>query len=92
MDWELRESPPPTASKTVVNLSHVLLDAAARLTLSKGLSYTVNPVVLPTEDICGVVKAVCFLCDKDAEEVWQETITILKRTSKLKNNLTKVEI
>jgi hypothetical protein len=47
----------------------VLLDDAAQLTLSQVLSYAVNPVVLPPEDIFGVVKTVCLLCDEDAEEV-----------------------
>jgi hypothetical protein len=41
--------------KTVINLSKILLEEAARSALSKGLNYAVAPGVLPVEDIlCGV--------------------------------------
>jgi hypothetical protein len=60
--------PLPTTSKTVVNLSSILLDAVAQSVLSKGLNYAVCPMLLPTEDIiCGAEKAICSVPAKDAE-------------------------
>jgi hypothetical protein len=80
---------PPDNRKTVINLSEIPLEEAARSALSKGLNYAVALAVLPVGDIlCGVEKEVGALPEETAEEVRQETVRILKGSHKPKDNLT----
>jgi hypothetical protein len=63
---------PPASKVTVVNLSGKLLDDAVYSALQKGLNYTVDPAILPKEDILtGVERAVKSLSVEIAEEARQ---------------------
>jgi hypothetical protein len=72
----------------VINLTDVPLEDTAYSALSKGLNYAVAPAVLPIEDfLSSVDKAVGSLPQETAEEVSQQTVRILKASTKSKNNL-----
>jgi hypothetical protein len=58
------------------------MEDAVYLALSKGLNYAVAPALLPVEDICRVEQVIGALPEEAAEEVWQETVRILKCSSK----------
>lgn len=84
--------PVADSRKMVVNLNNVPMEDAAYSTLGRGLKYVMVPAVLPIMDvISSVEKAVCSLLEEVAEEVQQETIRILKASSKPKDNLSVAE-
>jgi hypothetical protein len=88
------QHPAPSADnrRTLINRSNVPLRDAAYLTLGKVLNYALAPVVLPIEDFLrGVEKAIGFLSEEDAEEVRQETLRIVKSSTKPKDNLSVAE-
>jgi hypothetical protein len=61
-------------SRTVMNLSGVLLEEAACSALNKDLNYAAHPGRIPVKDFfCGVEKAVGNLPEETAEEIRQET-------------------
>jgi hypothetical protein len=68
------------------------LEEAAYSALSKGLNFAVAPESIPVKDIlCGVEKTIMALTEETAEEIRQETATILKGSNKPKDNLTCAE-
>jgi hypothetical protein len=66
----------------VVNLSGNPLDEAVYSALRKGLNYAVAPTVLPTEDILTGVEAIKALPAETAVEVRQETVGIMRDSSR----------
>jgi hypothetical protein len=82
----------PNSRETVINLSKMLLEEAACLALSKGLTYAETLAVVPVEDIlCEVEIALGALPKEPPKEVWQENVRIPKGFCKPKDNLTSVE-
>jgi hypothetical protein len=80
------------AINNVVNLSEVLLEAAACSALNKGLNYVVTPGAVLVDDIlCGIEKAIGALLEETAEEGRQEIVRILKGSRKPKDNMTLAE-
>jgi len=76
----------------VINLSDKKLDDGLSSLLQKGLNYAVNPRTVPIEDIlAGVVKAVQSLPMEMAEEARQETVRVIKSSSRPTDNLTRAE-
>jgi hypothetical protein len=81
-----------TLKNTVINLSNKKLDDGTFSLLQKGLNYAVAPQAPPIEEILvGIEKAVRSLPVEQAEEARQETVRIIKTTTRTKNNLTKNE-
>ena len=79
------------SKENVINLSHTLGDAVYSL-LQKGLNYAVTPCITPIEGVlAGVEKTIQFLPEEKAEEARQETVRIIKSSSKLGDKLTKAE-
>jgi hypothetical protein len=77
---------PPDTSRTVINLR------AACSALSKGLNYAVASGRIPAKDfLCGEEKAIVTLPEETAEEIQQETVSILKGSCQPKDNLTGTE-
>jgi len=77
---------------TVINLSDQKLEDSAISLLKKGLNFAVTPKSIPIEDILAVVeKAVKSLPEETAEEARQETVRILKNSSRPRQNLTRTE-
>ena len=69
-----------------------MLDDGVSSLLQKGLNYAVTPRTIPIEDIlAGVEKAVQSLPVEMAEEARQETVRIIKSSSRPKDNITKAE-
>jgi hypothetical protein len=65
------------------------LEEVAYSALSKGLNFAVAPGSITVKDIlCGVEKAIMALPEKNAEDIPQETVGILKGSKKPKDNLT----
>ena len=87
------QQPPTKPSKeTVINQSSHTLDDAVYSLLQKGLNFAVTPCSTPIEDIlAGVEKAIQFLPEEKAEEARQETMRIIKSSSKPRDNLTKAK-
>ena len=87
------QQPPTRPSKgTVVNLSSHTLDDALHSLLQKGFNFAVTPRSTPIEDIlAGVEKAIQFLPEETAEEAREETVRIIKSSSKPRDNLTKAQ-
>ena len=76
----------------VINLSDQNLDDGVSSLLQKGLNYAVTPQYTPIEDIlASVEKAVQSLPVETAEEARQETVRIIKNSSKPRDNLTRTE-
>jgi len=76
----------------VINLSDQKLDYAVYSLLQKGLNYAVTPFSTPIEDIlAGVEKAELSLPVEMAEEARQETVRIIKSSSRPRDNLRKTE-
>jgi len=72
-----------TSKETVINLSGWTLDDTLSLLLQKGLNYAVTPHTIPIEDIlAGVENAVQSLPVEMEEEARQETVSIMKSSSK----------
>jgi len=81
-----------TSKETVINLSGRTLDDGVSSLLQKGLNYAVTPRTIPIEDIlAGVEKAVQSLPAEMAEEARQETVRIIKSSSRPRNNITTAE-
>jgi hypothetical protein len=81
-----------TSKETVINLSGRTLDDGVSSLVQKGLNYAVTPRTIPTEDIlAGVEKAVQLLPVEMAEEASQETVRIIKSSSRPRNNITRAE-
>jgi hypothetical protein len=78
-----------TPRDTVINLSEQRLDEGLSSLLQKGLNYAVTPRSIPMEDfLTGVEKAIKSLPVEKAEEARQETVRIIKNSSRPKDNLT----
>jgi hypothetical protein len=76
----------------VINLSGRTLDDGVSSILQKGLNYAVTPHTIPIEDIlAGVEKAVQSLPVEMAEEASQETVRIIKSSSRPRINITRAE-
>jgi hypothetical protein len=76
----------------VINLSDVPKEDAAYSALGKGPKYAVASAVLPIEDfLSDAEKAVGFPPEEDAEEGQQETVRILKASTKPKDNMSGAE-
>jgi len=76
----------------VINLSGRTLDDGVSSLLQKGLNYAVTPCTIPIEDIlAGVEKAVQSLPVEMVEEARQETVRIIKSSSRPRNNITRAE-
>jgi DNA-binding PucR family transcriptional regulator len=76
---------------TLVNLSDQKLEDGT-LSLQKGLNHAVAPRATPLEEILvGIEKAVRSLPVEKAEEARQESVRIIKTTTRNKDNLTKNE-
>jgi len=81
-----------TSIETVISLSGHTLDDGVSSLLQKGLNYAVTPSTIPIEDIlAGVEKAVQSLPVEMAEEARQETVRIIKSSSRPTDNLTRAE-
>jgi hypothetical protein len=81
-----------TTRETVINLTDQKLDNALSSLLQKGLNFAVTPCSSPIEDIlAGVEKAVLSLPAEMAEEARQETVRIIKHSSRPRDNLRKTE-
>jgi hypothetical protein len=81
-----------TSKETVINLSDQTLDDGISLLLQKGLNYSVIPRTIPIEGIlAGIEKAVLSLPFEMAEEARQETVRIIKSSSKPRSNITTAE-
>jgi hypothetical protein len=81
-----------TTRETVMNLSDQKLDGAMSSLLQKGLNFAVTQRSTPIEDIlAGVEKAVLSLPAEMAEEARQETVRIIKYSSRPRDNLRKSE-
>jgi hypothetical protein len=70
-----------------VCLGDIPLENAIHSALSKGLNFAVFPSVLPIDYILRSVENIHTLPDKAAEEIGKETVSILKRSKKSRNNL-----
>jgi len=69
-----------------------MLDDRVSSVLQKGLNYAVTPCTVPIEDIlAGVEKVVQSLPVEMAEEARQETVRIIKSSSRPKDNITRAE-
>jgi hypothetical protein len=78
--------------KTVINLSGQTPNDGVSSLLQKGLNYAVTPCTITTEDIlAGVEKAVQSLPVDMVEEARQETVRIIKSSSRPRNNITRAE-
>jgi len=76
----------------VINLSGQKLDDGVSSLLQKGLNYAVTPRPLTIQDIlAGVAKAVQSLPVEMEEEARQETLRIIKSSSRLSKYLTRAE-
>jgi hypothetical protein len=81
-----------TSKETIINLSGRPLDDGMPSLLQKGVNYAVTPCTTPTEDIlAGVEKAVQSLLVEMAEETRQETVRIIKSSSRPRENITRAE-
>jgi hypothetical protein len=81
-----------TSKETVINLSGRTLDDRVSSLLQKCLNYAVTPRTIPIEDIlAGFEKAVQSLPVEMAEEDRQETVRIIKSSSRPGNNITRAE-
>ena len=81
-----------TSKETVINLSGQKLDDGVSSLLQKGLNYAVTPHSIPIEDIlAGVEKAVQSLPVEMVEEAREETVRIIKSSSRPRDNLTRTE-
>jgi hypothetical protein len=81
-----------TSKETVMNVSGQTLDDRVSSLLQKGLNYAVTPCIIPIEEILvGVEKALQSLPVEMAEEARQETMRIIKSSSRTKDNLTRAE-
>ena len=87
------QHPVPEAPKnTVINLSDQELEEGTLSLLQKGLNYAVTPRATPIEEILvGIEKAVRSLPVEKAEEARHESVSIIKTTTRTKDNLTKNE-
>jgi len=78
--------------ETVINLSDQTLDDAVSSLLQKCLNFAMTPRPTPIEDILtGVEKAILSLPAEKAEEARQETVRILKNSSRPRDNLKRTE-
>jgi hypothetical protein len=78
---------PPNNKETVANLRKVPLEEAAYSALSKSLNFVAAPSFVPVRDIMSrVAKAISVLHEETAE-IRQETVRILKRALKPRDNL-----
>jgi len=76
--------------KTLINLSGQMLDDGVSSLLQIGLNYAVTPCTITIEDIlAGVEKAVQSLPVEMAEEARQETVRIIKSSSRPRDNITR---
>jgi hypothetical protein len=81
-----------TSKEMVINLSDQTLDDGLFSLLQRGLNFAVAPCTLPIVDIlAGVEKAVHTLPVEMAEEARQETVRVIKSSSRPKDNLTRDE-
>jgi hypothetical protein len=81
-----------TLKETVINLSGQTLDEGVSSLLQKGLNYAVTSRTIPIEDIlAGIEKAVQSLPVEMAEEARQETVRIIKSSSRPRSNITMAE-
>jgi hypothetical protein len=81
-----------TSKETVINLSGQTLDDGVSLLLQKGLNCAVTPRTIPIEDIlAGIEKAVQSLPVEMVEEARQETVRIIKSSSRPRSNITTAE-
>jgi hypothetical protein len=81
-----------TSKQTVINLSDQTLDDGVASLLQKGLNYAVTPRTIPIEDIlAGIEKTVQSLPVEMAEEARQETVRIIKNSSRPRSNITTAE-
>ena len=81
-----------TIKETVINLSDQKLDDAVYSLLQKGLNFAVTPCSTRIEDIlAGVEKAALSLPVEMAEEARQETVRIIKNSSRSGDNLRTTE-
>jgi hypothetical protein len=64
---------------------HFAMEDAVYLALSKGLNYAVTLAILPIEDISRVEQVIGALPEEAPEEVWQETVRILKCSRKARD-------
>jgi len=91
----LRKTQHPTAKtskETVINLSGWMLEDGLSSLLQKGPNYAVAPHTISIEDtLAGVGKAVQSLPIEMAEEARQETVRIIKSSSRPRDNLTRAE-
>ena len=80
-----------TSKAMVINLSRRTLDDGVSSLLQKDLNYAGTPRTIPIEDIlAGVEKAVQSPAEME-EEARQETVIIVKRSSRPKENITRAE-
>jgi hypothetical protein len=76
----------------VINPSDQKLDDALSSLLQKGLNFAVNSCSTPIQDVlAGVEKAVLSLPAEMADEARQETVRIIKYSSRPRDNLRKTE-
>jgi hypothetical protein len=81
-----------TSKEMVINLSDWTLDDGLCSLLQKGLNYAVTPRTIPIKDILAAVeKAVQSLPVEIAERARQETVRIIKSSSRPRDNLTRAE-
>jgi len=78
--------------ETVINLSDEKLDDPVYSMLHKGLNFTVTSRSTPIEDmLTGVEKTILSLPVQKAEEARQETVRILKNSSRPSDNLKRTQ-
>ena len=76
----------------MINLSDQKLDDAEHSLLQKGLNFAVMPRSTPIDDIlAGVEKAVLPLPVEMADEARQETVRIIKNSTRPRDNLRTTE-
>jgi hypothetical protein len=76
----------------MINLGSLAVEDAAYSALGKGLNCAVFPAVLTIQDfLTGVEKAIVSLQVGATEEAWQETVRILKASSRDRDNLSGTE-
>ena len=81
-----------TSKERVISLSGHTLDDGVSSLLQKGLNDAVTPSTIPIEDIlAGVEKALQSLHVEMAEKARQETVRIIRSSSRPTDNLTRAE-